>query len=84
TDNGAQFTDRKLGQFLEKCGVKLKFASVHHPKRNGQAEAANKLVLNLLKKKLTGAKGKWADELPAVLWALRTTPSRATGETPFR
>src|SRR5438128_5890139 len=27
--------------------------------------------------------GKWARELPPVLWALRTSPSRATGETPF-
>src|SRR5438105_13612643 len=27
--------------------------------------------------------GKWARELLLVLWALRTGPSRATGESPF-
>src|SRR5216110_2490350 len=27
--------------------------------------------------------GKWATELPSVLWALRTSPSQATGESPF-
>ena len=27
--------------------------------------------------------GKWVKELSLVLWALRTTPSKATGETPF-
>src|SRR5437773_5268856 len=27
--------------------------------------------------------GKWARELPSVLWALRTSPSRATGESLF-
>src|SRR5438105_3448177 len=27
--------------------------------------------------------GKWARELPSMLWALRTSPSRATGEFPF-
>jgi hypothetical protein len=27
--------------------------------------------------------GKWAKELPSVFWALCTTPSRATGHTPF-
>src|SRR6266498_5904441 len=27
--------------------------------------------------------GKWARELPSVLWALRTNPSQATGESPF-
>ena len=26
---------------------------------------------------------RWLAELPAVLWSLRTTPSRATGYTPF-
>jgi hypothetical protein len=26
---------------------------------------------------------KWLQELPAVVWSLRTTPSRATGLTPF-
>ena len=25
----------------------------------------------------------WIDELPAVLWSIRTTPNRATGQTPF-
>ena len=27
--------------------------------------------------------GYWLDELPAVLWSLRTTPNRSTGFTPF-
>jgi hypothetical protein len=27
--------------------------------------------------------GKWVIELPSVLWALRMTPSCATGNTPF-
>ena len=26
---------------------------------------------------------RWVTEIPAVLWSLRTTPSRATGYTPF-
>jgi hypothetical protein len=26
---------------------------------------------------------KWLQELPVVAWSLRTTPSRATGFTPF-
>jgi hypothetical protein len=27
--------------------------------------------------------GKWVKELPSVLWALCTNPSRAMGHTPF-
>ena len=26
---------------------------------------------------------RWVDELPAMLWSLRTTPNRATGYMPF-
>ena len=48
-----------------------------------QAEASNKTVLDGMKKRLERAKSKWVDELPSVLWAYRTTPRRATGETPY-
>ena len=32
---------------------------------------------------MDGTKGNWAEVLPNVLWAYRTTPRRSTGETPF-
>jgi hypothetical protein len=32
---------------------------------------------------LKKAKHAWVDELPSVLWSLRTTPNAATQETPF-
>jgi hypothetical protein len=32
---------------------------------------------------LEKAKDAWVDELPFVLWSLRTTPNAATQETPF-
>ncbi|WVZ51269.1 hypothetical protein U9M48_002426 [Paspalum notatum var. saurae] len=27
--------------------------------------------------------GRWTEELPSILWSLRTTPSHSTGFTPF-
>ena len=39
--------------------------------------------MNGLKKRLNGAKGRWAEELPNVLWAYRTTSRRSIGKTPF-
>ena len=42
-----------------------------YPQSNGQVEATNKTLLNSLKKRLEGAKNKWVDELPSVLWAYR-------------
>jgi hypothetical protein len=68
-------------------GIKLKFASVAHPKTNGQVKKANGLICNNIKKRLLAplekAKHAWVDELPSVLWSLRTTPNAATEETPF-
>jgi hypothetical protein len=68
-------------------GIKLKFASVAHPKTNGQVEKANGLICNGIKKRLLAplekAKSAWVEELPSVLWSLRTTPNAATQETPF-
>jgi hypothetical protein len=68
-------------------GIKLKFASVAHLKTNGQVEKANGLICNGIKKRLLAplekAKHAWVDELPSVLWSLRTTPNAATQETPF-
>jgi hypothetical protein len=67
-------------------GIKLKFASVAHPKTNGKVEKANGLICNRIKKRLLAplekAKHAWVDELPSVL-SLRTTPNAATEETLF-
>ena len=64
-------------------GTKIIFASVAHPQTNGQVEAVNKIIKKLLKKKLDDTKGMWAQKLPEVLWAIKTTTTEATGETPF-
>lgn len=54
-----------------------------HPLANGQVEAANKMIKHHLKIKLGSRKGAWADELPSMLWAYRTTPYNATGKTSY-
>ena len=39
--------------------------------------------MNRLKKRLDGAKGRWVEELPNILWAYRTTFRMSIRETPF-
>jgi hypothetical protein len=46
-------------------------------------EATNKTLLKTLKKKLGKKKGAWAEYVPEVLWAYRTTTRTPTGATPF-
>lgn len=58
TNNGLQFLDRKLNEFLSGLGIKHRVTSMEHPQTNGQAETANKVILGKLKKHLDGAKGR--------------------------
>jgi hypothetical protein len=54
---------------------------------NGQVERANGIILQGLKPRIYNDLNKfgkrWMKEIPSVVWSLRTTPSRATGFTPF-
>ena len=83
TDNGLQFDNKAFRTFCSELNIRNKYSTPAYPQSNGQAEAVNKTDLNGLKRRLDGAKGRWAEELPNVLWAYRTTPRRSTGETPF-
>jgi hypothetical protein len=87
TDNRTNFTSKEFKNYCEGLGIKLKFASVAHPKTNGQVEKANGLICSGIKKRLLAplekAKSAWVEELPSVLWSIRTTPNAATQETPF-
>ena len=48
-------------------------------------ERANGIIFAGIKKNITELpKGKWADELPRVIWSHNTTESRATKFTPFK
>nr|KYP67969.1 Transposon Ty3-I Gag-Pol polyprotein [Cajanus cajan] len=84
TDNGRQFIAQEFEEFLNELGVKHLSTSVEHPQTNGQAEAANKVILRELKKRLGSTKGQWPEELPSILWAYHCTPQSTTQETPYR
>jgi hypothetical protein len=58
---------------------------MYHPESNGVVERTNGKIFSAIKKRLLDdKKGKWANQLPEVVWALNTTECRATGFTPFR
>jgi transposase InsO family protein len=87
TDNGTLFSVREFKDFYADSGIKINYALVSHPQSNGQVECSNGMILQGLKPiifdSLKPYARKWVKELSSVLWALRTTPSRATGHTPF-
>ena len=68
---------------MKSYNIDLRFTSVAHPQANGQAEVANRIILDGLKKRVERSKGTWTDELLPILWAYRTTSKVTTGATPF-
>ena len=59
-----------------------------HTRSNGKAKHANAevprgLKTRTFKKKLKACGRGWHDELQSVLWSIRTTATKPTGETPF-
>ena len=83
SNNGLQFDSRAFRDFYCDLGIINRYSTPAYPQSNGQVEAVNKAILSGLKRRLDGAKGNWAEELPNVLWAYRMTPRKSMGETPF-
>jgi len=83
SDNGLQFDSKTFHEFCDSLGITNQYSTPLYPLSNSQAETTDKAIMNGLKRRLEGTKGRWADELPSVLWAYRTTSRRSTGETPF-
>jgi transposase InsO family protein len=72
TDNGTQFTSRIFQEYCEGIDTQLYFASVAHPRSNGQVERANAEILRGLKTRTYDCLKKhganWVIKLPSVLW----------------
>jgi transposase InsO family protein len=87
TDLGSPFTAIKFKNWAQDCGISINYASVAHPEANGQVKRANGLIQARLKprlyEELEDYDSKWIEELPKVVWGLRSQVSRATGYSPF-
>ena len=83
TDNGAQFTSDSFKKFCKEWNITISLTSVAYPQSNGMAELTNRNIVRGLCTRLEGKAGTWADDLPYVLWSMRTTYKMATGQTPF-
>ena len=76
-DIECQFDTTRVTDYLGTFGYQAWFTTVAHPQTNGQADAANKVILHGLQKRLDEAEDKWANELHGVPWLLRTTKKTA-------
>jgi hypothetical protein len=87
TDLRTQFIGNIFWDFCDERSIVVKYVSVAHPRANGQVKRANGMILDALKKRMyrenDKAPGRWIKELLAMVWGLRTQPSRNTGVSPY-
>ena len=51
TDQGCMFISEEFGEFAASMGIKLLNSSPYYAQANGQAEASNKGIIKLIKRK---------------------------------
>jgi hypothetical protein len=80
TDQGPSFMSH---QFRESMKIKLLNSSPYYVQANGQADASNKVLIKIIKKRIKDNLRRWHKKLLEALWAHRTSRHRATKVTPF-
>jgi hypothetical protein len=59
-------------EFAGSLGIKLLNSSPYYAQANGQAEASNKTLTGLIKRKIGEKPRRWYEVLSEALWAYRT------------
>ena len=57
-DNGLQFDSKAFCEFCSNLGIKNKYSTLTYPQSNDQVETTNKAIVNRLKKRMEGTKGR--------------------------
>ena len=71
TDHGTNFTGKKFLDFSDGYDIRIDWASVGHPRTNGQVQHTNGMVLQGLKSRIINRlnkyAGRWVAEVPVIL-----------------
>ena len=81
--DGGPENKKKVDKLATKFKIRRVVVSGYHPQANGMVERGHKPIVDALSKMTNGGITNWVDNLPAVLWADRTTVRKSTGYTPF-
>ncbi|GKV01316.1 hypothetical protein SLEP1_g13876 [Rubroshorea leprosula] len=83
TDQGTVFVSHQVEAFAKEMDFRLLNSTPHYAQANGQAEASNKVVINLLEKMVDDNPKRWHELLSKTLWAYRTSQRSSTKMTHF-
>ncbi|KAK1617589.1 hypothetical protein QYE76_023106 [Lolium multiflorum] len=85
TDGGSVFfVSKEMKKFCDDMGIKLIRSSPYYAQANGQAEASNKSLIKLIKRKIDEHPKRWHEVLSEALWAYRMSCHGAIKTTPYQ
>ncbi|GKV15421.1 hypothetical protein SLEP1_g26217 [Rubroshorea leprosula] len=83
SDQETVFVGAQVEVFAKEMGFRLLTSTLHYAQANGQAEASNRIVINLLEKMVDDNPRRWHELLSDTIWAYRTSQRSSTKVTPF-
>ena len=85
SDRDPRFVSKFWQEFWKLLGTKLRMSSAHHPQTDGQTEAANRVVEQVLRCTIHQSQevNHWERYLSMVEFVINSSASQATGYTPF-
>jgi transposase InsO family protein len=83
TDGGSVFRSEEFRMFTADMGIKMIRSSPYYAQANGQAEASNKSLIKLIKRKINEHPWCWHEVLSEALWAHRISCHGATKTSPY-
>ncbi|XP_059627376.1 uncharacterized protein LOC132270197 [Cornus florida] len=83
-DNGFVFRAGEVLQLGYNMQVKMLTSTPYYAQRNGQAEASNKVMIEIIEKMIKDKPRCWHETLSEALWAYRNSKRTSTGTTPYR
>jgi len=84
TDQGTMFTSGEFDEFAIGMGIKVLNSSPYYDQANGQAEASNKGIIKLIKRKIEENPRSWHTLLNEALWSFRMACHGSTKVSPYQ
>ncbi|XP_016195958.1 uncharacterized protein LOC107637016 [Arachis ipaensis] len=78
------FTGQRVKSFTVLRSINMITSTPYYAQANGQVEAANKILIGLIKKHIGNKPRTWHETLSQVLWAYRNSPKGSTGTSPYK
>jgi hypothetical protein len=83
TDQGPSFMSHQFWEFTKSMKIELLNSSPYYAQATGQAEASNKVLIKIIKKRIKDSLRRWHEKLSEVLWTHRTSRQGVTKVTTF-